>query len=276
MGSRVRVACRVRPLCEGSADGEGGEGVGVNSETNSVVFSAQAGGLSFQIDAAYGPQSTQEELFAGVALPLVEEAFRGINTTLFSYGQTGSGKTHTLQGKPGPTTRGILPRTVEALFQQSEQSGEGGSSECELRVSVMEIYQERLRDLLVAGTGAAGQTSSWGGAQGGPSAADPLRIRQKADGGVWVEGLTETRLTTEAQFAELLQAALKKRATGSHAMNAESSRSHLVTILTLRQTKPSTGQRVSSKIHIIDLAGSEMVRKTDASGQALAEARHIN
>ena len=61
MGSRVRVACRVRPLVEGSVDGEGGEGVGVNSETNSVVFSAQAGGLSFQIDAAYGPQSTQEE-----------------------------------------------------------------------------------------------------------------------------------------------------------------------------------------------------------------------
>lgn len=268
--SRVRVACRVRPLFESGEE----DCITVNDNTN-ITFSSQVGGLSFLIDAAYGPQSTQEELFDGVARPLIEEAFRGFNCTLFSYGQTGSGKTHTLQGKPGPLTRGILPRTVEDIFQQfSSLSNAEEPTLCELRVSIMEIYQERLRDLLVA-QGAASLTSSWGG-QSGPGATDPLRIRQKADGGVWVEGLAETRVLSEAQFSDMLALALKKRATGSHAMNAESSRSHLVTILSVRQTKSHSGERVSSKIHLIDLAGSEMVRKTDASGLALMEAKHIN
>ena len=59
---------------------------------------------------------------------------------------------------------------------------------------------------------------------------------------------------------DMMGKALKKRASGSHAMNLESSRSHLVCIMNLRQSRPHAGQRISSKIHLIDLAGSEMVR----------------
>ena len=284
--SRVRVCCRVRPTFE--ADSEECIAVAGKDEARGVANDVSvliSGGATFQIDAAFGQQATQEELFDGVARPLVDEAFRGINCTLFSYGQTGSGKTHTLQGKPGPL-RGILPRAVEAIFQQMASleaecgqedavggSGSEGGTSCELHVSVMEIYKERLRDLLVS-VGPASLTSSWG--QGAASSSANLRIRQHADGSVWVEGLTETLVGAEVQFSDLLSGALKKRATGSHAMNSESSRSHLVTILSLRLYKRASGQRVSSKIHLIDLAGSEMVRKTDATGNALKEAQHIN
>jgi len=91
-----------------------------------------------------------------------------------------------------------------------------------------------------------------------------------------VEGLTEFPVGNVEQFQAALESASKKRVTGSHAMNKESSRSHLVCILTLRQSRPQAGTRVFSKLHLIDLAGSEMVRKTNASGERMNEAKHIN
>lgn len=281
-GNRVKVACRVRP----ALDMHTGESLGEEAAVE-VVSSANGGeerkslrfedGLTFTIDHVYDQNCNQEQIFDGVAKPLVSEAFRGFNCTLFSYGQTGSGKTYTLQGKSGEG-RGIVPRTVEEIFRHvSELECKKGTEDeviVELHLSVMEIYQERLKDLLSSQNSGFGGT--WGQAGGSLAGSANLRIREHTGGSVWVEGLTEVLVTNEEQFTELMGKALKKRATGSHAMNLESSRSHLVCIMNLRQSRPHAGQRIFSKIHLIDLAGSEMVRKTDASGQRMAEAKHIN
>lgn len=281
--SRVKVACRVRPALDVKTGEELAEDSAVEvvsspnsqEERRSLRFQD---GLTFTIDHVYDQKSSQKQVFDSVALPLVGEAFRGFNCTLFSYGQTGSGKTYTLQGKPGEESRGIVPRTAEAIFDKmAELQHKNGTEEeviCEMRLSVMEIYQERLKDLLSTQTSSAG--GAWGQAGGSMAGTANLRIREHMGGSVWVQGLTEVPVTDIGQFQELMGRAFKKRATGSHAMNMESSRSHLVCIMNLRQSKPHAGQRISSKVHLIDLAGSEMVRKTDASGQRMAEAKHIN
>lgn len=280
--NRVKVACRVRP----ALDMHTGESLG-EAAALEVVSSANGGeerkslrfedGLTFTIDHVYDQKSDQKQIFDELAKPLVDEAFRGFNCTLFSYGQTGSGKTYTLQGKPGDA-RGIVPRTMEEIFRQVAilESKKGTEEEVivEMHLSVMEIYQERLNDLLSSQNSGFGGT--WGQAGGSLAGSANLRIREHTGGSVWVEGLTEVLVTNDEQFTELMGRALKKRATGSHAMNLESSRSHLVCIMNLRQSRPHAGQRIFSKIHLIDLAGSEMVRKTDASGQRMAEAKHIN
>jgi hypothetical protein len=314
VGSRVKVACRIRP----EIDHTTGTGVISTSKEDRCVELLNGGKepklcfpsadrITFTVDNVFDQTSTQSELFASIARPLIEEAFRGFNCTLFSYGQTGSGKTYTLQGKQQSqtavmnaeeyeATRGIVPRTAEAIFKKIKEITFPGNGEdvtmmnevkdgeskdtipgviVEVGLSVMEIYQERLRDLLDKGVATNG-ASSWNAAEGSVAGSTNLRIREKIGGSVWVEGLTETIVSDEEAFANALSTALKKRVTGSHAMNSESSRSHLVNIINIRQSHPATGQRIFSKIHLIDLAGSEMVRKTDASGQRMKEAKHIN
>ena len=144
---------------------------------------------------------------------------------------------------------GIVPRVGIRLLAENSHA-------TELRFSMLEIYQEKLRDLFASTIDSKS-----------------LRIREK-NGCCTIEGLTELEFKTDAEFMKLLNAGLKKRVVGDHLMNAESSRSHLCCVLNIRQLRE--GRRIKSKIHLIDLAGSEMVRKTDASGTRLQEAKHIN
>jgi kinesin family protein C1 len=206
--NRVKVACRVRP----ALDVHTGEALGEEPAVE-VLSSSNGGerkslrfedGLTFTIDHVYDQKSNQEQVFDGVAKPLVEEAFRGFNCTLFSYGQTGSGKTYTLQGKGGES-RGIVPRTVEEIFKHTArlENKKGTEEECivEMHLSVMEIYQERLKDLL--STQNSGIGGAWGQAGGSLAGTTNLRIREHTGGSVWVEGLTEVLVTGEEQFVRI-------------------------------------------------------------------------
>ena len=103
---------------------------------------------------------------------------------------------------------------------------------------------------------------------------DMLRIREDAAGGVYLEGVVEQMVHDPRDLLKCLDTAGKKRSTGGHAMNARSSRSHLVAIITVTQKKEGT--TTAGKLYICDLAGSEMVRKTEAEGQRLQEAKAIN
>ncbi|GMI34479.1 hypothetical protein TeGR_g1177 [Tetraparma gracilis] len=129
-------------------------------------------------------------------------------------------------------------------------------------MSVIEIYLERIVDLLDNSPGFKKPSS------------DMLKIREDASGGVYLEGVVETVITSPLNLLNCLENAGKKRATGGHAMNARSSRSHLVAILTL--TTVRGGVTTVGKLSVCDLAGSEMVRKTEAEGQRLQEAKAIN
>lgn len=236
MSSHIQVCCRIRPLGTG-------ESPSVKLVSQNVV---QAQALSFKLDHAFDSDCSQKDVFCAVVRPMIVDSFKGFNCSLFSYGQTGSGKTHTLFGSPGEENRGIVPRSVLQIFETAEECL--GSISVLVRMSVLEIYQEKLRDLLCVSN------------VNKRDARNPMRIREHADGSVWVEGLEEKIVSSPHEFERFMETATKKRIVGSHSMNNVSSRSHLCCILTLNQTIQASGEKMISKVHLIDLAGSEMVR----------------
>lgn len=179
-----------------------------------------------------------------------------------------AGKTYTLVGNPsvnGSLTtdnkeRGIIPRAAEMVFTK-QASLDPVKVTCQVRLSILEVYQEQLRDLLrVAESGQQVTVKDTAG----------LRIREQIDGTVWVENLTEIPIAEGEEFNRLLTSALKRRVVGAHNMNDVSSRSHFCCILNINQVFHNTGVKMHSKVHFIDLAGSEMVRGLGFSAESCA------
>ena len=276
----VAVLCRFRPLndlenerggrtCATFDDEE--KSVEVTSEalerfgSSGVSSSADAHGRTFTFDKVFSPLATQRDVYLAAAKPQVEEALRGYNCTIFAYGQTGSGKTHTMMGPSGGDVgveddlKGIIPRIAGELFAAVERAD--ADTEFTLRVSFMEIYMERLRDLL--GSSASGSASK-------------LRIREDRARGLYVEGATEVYVGNVEEMMELMATGSAHRAIASTRMNQDSSRSHSVFTIKIGQKNMRTQVNKNSKLVLIDLAGSEMVKKTKASGSTLDEAKMIN
>ena len=127
---------------------------------------------------------------------------------------------------------------------------------------MLEVYQEQLKDLLTPNpiNNSNNHNNNNNNNNNSSSTGSGLRIREQIDGTVWVENLTELLVSEEGEFNRLLNLALKRRVVGAHGMNDVSSRSHFCCIFTISQVFHATGVKVNSKIHFIDLAGSEMVR----------------
>ncbi|MES1912761.1 MAG: hypothetical protein MHM6MM_004986 [Cercozoa sp. M6MM] len=210
----------------------------------------------FAFDAVFGANSSQEAVFSGVAAPLIPRILQGFNATIFAYGQTGSGKTHTMQGEMEGDFQGLIPRLLHALFNAIAESN--SSLEFTLKVSNVEIYCEKLRDLL--GTGENTK----------------LRIRESKTAGMYIEGVNEVYVSSPQEVLALLERGQLRRACSATGMNAASSRSHSVLSVTVTQVDTASQARKTSKLTLVDLAGSEKVRKTGAEGQLLKEAQNIN
>eukprot|EP01038_Epipyxis_sp_PR26KG_P005059 gene5059-7061_t len=255
--NHIKVCCRIRPPLDRNEE----QCLWViPGEQPSVI----AGTLSYQLDYVFDFKNTQEEIFNEIVRPIVVDSFTGFNCSLFTYGQTGSGKTHTLFGSStDDIERGIIPRSAELIFQ-TKKSLETEKS-CQIKLSILEIYQEKLKDLLGDNNFNRQQQVD-----------NSLRIREQIDGTVWIENLCEININNENEFCKLLNGAIKRRVVGSHNMNNVSSRSHLCCIFSIIQVDHNTHEKIISKLHIIDLAGSEMARKTDATGVRFSEAKHIN
>jgi len=267
MAQNVMVMCRFRPPNKNErADGSS---VVVEVDDSCTTVSISEAGLAaanggsgsaaskFNFDHAFHFTSTQEEVYQRTAQPMVKEIFAGYNCTVFAYGQTGSGKTHTMLGGKGDL-RGIIPRLVESIFQGIDEADAG--LEFTVKLSYVEIYNERVRDLLTSRS----------------AGSDNLRIREAQHGGVYIEGVTETYVNSIEHVLSLMQQGQDNRAIAATKMNAESSRSHSVFILTLGQVDSRTGSKRGAKLTLVDLAGSEKVGKTGAAGQTLDEAKSIN
>ena len=141
---------------------------------------------------------------------------------------------------------------------------------CEMRLSVMEIYQERLKDLLSTQNGTAG--GAWGQAGGSMAGTANLRIREHIGGSVWVQGLTEVPVTDIDHFQELMGCAFKKRVTGSHAMNIESQPPFAPGMHYESLTIQTPCRAAYLKQGALDRpGGAEMVRKTDVLSQRIAD-----
>ena len=157
--------------------------------------------------------------------------------------------------------RGIIPRAAEHIFSK-QASLDPSKVSCHIKLSILEVYQEQLKDLLRSTTNTTTRnttTPNTNTIQIRDTINSGLRIREQMDGIVWVENLTELRITEEVEFNRLMNTALKRRIIGTHAMNDISSRSHLCCIFNIYQVYHTTGVKINSKIHFIDLAGSEKV-----------------
>lgn len=210
----------------------------------------------FSFDQIYPPGTTQEAVYQYTGRPLVENTLKGYNSTLFAYGQTGSGKTHSMMGVDGHTKlEGIIPRVVRDIYK--EILALDTDDAYEVSISMCEIYLEKVKDLLRVRD-------------------EPLRVRiDPTTNEVHIRGIEEVFCSTADEVIDQITNGNMNRATSAHRMNAASSRSHCVIILNVVCKKAGGGVRVS-KVKMIDLAGSETVKKTGATAQRLEEAKSIN
>lgn len=177
----------------------------------------------------------------------------GYNGTIFAYGQTSSGKTHTMLGEDieSEAERGVIPRMVKGIFDRMLNAPE--DVEFSMRVSFLEIYNEKIRDLL-----------------------DPkkvnLKIHENKEQGVYVKDMTESYVGTEDEVYGILKIGNDNRSIGVTNMNKQSSRSHSCFIMQIEQKNTTDFSAKTGKIYLVDLAGSERIAKTGAEGDTLTEA----
>ncbi|KAM6553693.1 hypothetical protein CsatB_014455 [Cannabis sativa] len=269
----IRVFCRVRPLLpdDGSSDGKI-----ISFPTSMEAFGrgidlVQTGQKhSFSFDKVFVPDASQEDVFEEIS-QLVQSALDGYKVCIFAYGQTGSGKTYTMMGKPGqPDLKGLIPRSLEQIFQ-TRQSLLLQGWKYEMQVSMLEIYNETIRDLLSTNRSSIDVSrleNSAGGKQ--------YTIKHDANGNTHVSDLTVVDVRSAKEVSYLLDRAAQSRSVGKTQMNEQSSRSHFVFTLRISGYNESTEQQVQGVLNLIDLAGSERLSKSGSTGDRLKETQAIN
>ncbi|KAM8831655.1 kinesin-like protein KIF13B isoform 2-T2 [Spinachia spinachia] len=274
--SHVKVAVRVRPM--NRREKELQTKCVVEMEGNQTVLHPTIGNVSkgdsrnqpkvFAFDHCFWSiDESQRDKFAGqdvvfrcLGESLLDNAFLGYNACIFAYGQTGSGKSYTMMGSSEQP--GLIPRLCSSLF--SRTLGEGQEGECfTVEVSYMEIYNEKVRDLLDP--------------KGNRQA---LRVREHKVMGPYVDGLSRLAVACYKDIESLMSEGNKSRTVAATNMNEESSRSHAVFNIILTHTlmdlKSETSGEKVSKLSLVDLAGSERAAKTGAAGERLKEGSNIN
>ncbi|KAG2619472.1 hypothetical protein PVAP13_3NG076600 [Panicum virgatum] len=210
---------------------------------------------SFKFDHVFGPDDDQETVFSET-VPVVRSVMDGFNVCIFAYGQTGTGKTFTMEGVP--EDRGVNYRALEELFRMSEERST--SIAYTFSVSILEVYNEKIRDLLDESNDQSKR----------------LDVKQSADGTQEVPGLIEAPVYNIDGVWEKLKFGARNRSVGSTNANELSSRSHCLVRVTVRSEHLVTGQRSRSHMWLVDLAGSERVAKTGVEGDRLKESQFIN
>lgn len=185
----------------------------------------------------------------------------GYNVTILAYGQTGSGKTHTMGTTYDGTESddiGVIPRVVKDIFQQMEEMPDYDFT---LNCAFIELYQEKLYDLLSTQ----------------PREQSLVDIREVQNNKIAIPNLTEIVVTNVQETTDCLIKGSNDRAVGSTAMNATSSRSHAIFTITLQKVhKENRSLATSAKFHLVDLAGSERSKKTLTTGEQFKEGVKIN
>ncbi|XP_023915824.1 kinesin-like protein KIN-14N [Quercus suber] len=266
----IRVFCRVRPLLPD--DGISTEGKVITYPTSTEILGrgidvGQNGQKhSFTFDQVFMPDATQDDVFVEIS-QLVQSALDGYKVCIFAYGQTGSGKTYTMMGRPGhPEQKGLIPRSLEQIFQ-TRQALKAQGWRYEMQVSMLEIYNETIRDLL-----STNRSSSTDNGVAGKQYA----IKHDGNGNTHVSDLTILDVRSAKEVSFLLDQAEQSRSVGKTQMNEQSSRSHFVFTLRIFGVNESTEQQVQGILNLIDLAGSERLSKSGSTGDRLKETQAIN
>ncbi|ORY12847.1 P-loop containing nucleoside triphosphate hydrolase protein [Clohesyomyces aquaticus] len=252
----IKVVARFRPQNKVEIASGGEPIVEFKTEDTCVIQSKEAAG-AFTFDRVFDMSSRQSDVFDFSIRSTVNDILEGYNGTVFAYGQTGAGKSYTMMGSDidDDEGKGIIPRIVEQIFASMLASP--SNIEYTVRVSYMEIYMERIRDLL-------------------NPVNDNLPVHEEKNKGVYVKGLLEIYVSSVAEVYEVMRRGGNARAVAATNMNQESSRSHSIFVITITQKNLETGTMKTGQLFLVDLAGSEKVGKTGASGQTLEEAKKIN
>uniref|UniRef100_A0A7S2PFW9 Kinesin-like protein n=1 Tax=Leptocylindrus danicus TaxID=163516 RepID=A0A7S2PFW9_9STRA len=245
----IRVLCRVRPLSFDEKRDD--ESLGTNSvqflDYDKLLFH----GTEYIYDHVFDGDTEQTAVYDEVS-STVATSMNGVNVCIFAYGQTASGKTYTMEGLAND--RGVNVRALESLFEIGKSSQD---IDYTFSVSILEVYNESVRDLLSR----ENHTK--------------LDVRMGSNG-VYVEGLTKHDVESGSDVEQLIALASSNRVTANNNINDLSSRSHLVLTCYITGTKTITGATIHGKLNLIDLAGSERLKNTEAEGLRLKEAQNIN
>ncbi|XP_041432673.1 uncharacterized protein LOC108705602 isoform X14 [Xenopus laevis] len=269
--SNVRVAVRVRPMNQREKAKQSSCVISMNEnktilQSNATVSpgKVQKGPKEFIFDHCFWSADSdsdpdnyagQEEVFRTLGEGIIENTYQGYNVCIFAYGQTGSGKTYSMMGTDEEP--GLIPRFCSALLNKESK----GTVTVEL--SYMEIYNEKVRDLLKL-----------------KKSKTELSVHEHKILGPYVKGLSQHAVSTWEDIKLLLVAGNKCRTTAATKMNEESSRSHAIFTLTITQIfhnqESGTSKELNSKFNLVDLAGSERASKSGAQGKRLVESGNIN
>ncbi|XP_053256886.1 kinesin-like protein KIF1B isoform X9 [Podarcis raffonei] len=270
-GASVKVAVRVRPFNSRETSKESKCIIQMQGNSTSILNpkNPKEAPKSFSFDYSYWSHTSpddpcfasQNRVYNDIGKEMLLHAFEGYNVCIFAYGQTGAGKSYTMMGKQEENQAGIIPQLCEELFEKiNDNSNEEISYSVE--VSYMEIYCERVRDLL------------------NPKNKGNLRVREHPLLGPYVEDLSKLAVTSYTDIADLMDAGNKARTVAATNMNETSSRSHAVFTIVFTQKKHDLETDLStekvSKISLVDLAGSERADSTGAKGTRLKEGANIN
>ncbi|PKS09057.1 hypothetical protein jhhlp_003670 [Lomentospora prolificans] len=252
----IKVVARFRPQNRIELDSGGKPIVSFQGDDTCVLDSKDAQG-TFTFDRVFDMSCKQADIFDFSIRSTVDDILNGYNGTVFAYGQTGAGKSYTMMGTSidDEANRGVIPRIVDQIFASIMSSP--STIEYTVRVSYMEIYMEKIRDLLAPQN-------------------DNLPVHEEKSRGVYVKGLLEIYVSSVQEVMEVMRRGGNARAVAATNMNQESSRSHSIFVITITQKHVETGSSKSGQLFLVDLAGSEKVGKTGASGQTLEEAKKIN
>ncbi|XP_055916350.1 kinesin-like protein unc-104 isoform X2 [Eupeodes corollae] len=271
--SSVKVAVRVRPFNSREISRESKCIIEMSGATTcirnpKVPPNSNEANKQFNFDYSYwshnpkDPEfSTQEMVYKDIGEEMLQHSFDGYNVCIFAYGQTGAGKSYTMMGKQEESQEGIIPMICKDLFQRIHDT-ETGELKYSVEVSYMEIYCERVRDLL------------------NPKNKGNLRVREHPLLGPYVEDLSKLAVTDYQDIHDLIDEGNKARTVAATNMNETSSRSHAVFTIFFTQRRHDemtdlTTEKVS-KISLVDLAGSERADSTGAKGTRLKEGANIN
>lgn len=270
-GASVKVAVRVRPFNSRETSKESKCIIQMQGNSTSIINpkNPKEAPKSFSFDHSYWSHTSPEDpcfasqsrVYNDIGKEMLLHAFEGYNVCIFAYGQTGAGKSYTMMGKQEESQAGIIPQLCEELFEKiNDNCNEDMSYSVE--VSYMEIYCERVRDLL------------------NPKNKGNLRVREHPLLGPYVEDLSKLAVTSYTDIADLMDAGNKARTVAATNMNETSSRSHAVFTIVFTQKKQDPETNLStekvSKISLVDLAGSERADSTGAKGTRLKEGANIN
>jgi hypothetical protein len=252
MKGKIRVFVRVRPM--NSTEATRGDTMAISFPEGKDVLSLEqtASGENsttehrFVCDGVFPPQSTQSDVYEETKR-LVQSCIDGFNVCIFVYGQTGSGKTWTMSGHDGDLM-GIQPRAVQTIFTQ--KTSDQKSKKVEVKVRMLELYNGNVIDLLCTKSGDD----------------QKVTIISHPDN-VVVRNAVVMEADTVEQMNDIIRAGLQRRHTGATKMNADSSRSHLVTTFFVSTSYPNLETTVEGKFNLIDLAGAESQKKTGPGGE---------